>query len=290
MLMNTTLTAGYLDALAIADIAAAWQQYKGCTVRPLLSMERLYRTWGAILADSSSRLLLYGGTPELRDAIHAIGAHVTIVDRSAAMVEAMGLLTQAAVPLADNETFRQADWRALPLPDGSCDLLLGDDAINMLAWGEFGAFLSEASRVLAPGGWFLCHLLVQPDEPSRRQSVVEVIHDYQIRRTASFSDFASRVNFACYDEATYQMGWQHSIARVRELLAQGVIATDEGFCKRFRLLHSRFTCPPRPAWEAHCQRWFAIAAVCFAEEYEYCRFEPLYVLRKQGFGTVDQTP
>ena len=278
--MKPDPTRGYLYASEHRMICDNWESYKGYTVRPVPSTQGYYLSVLERFAPRGARLLLYGGTPEIRDCILKVGAEVTLIDRSRVMVEAMGLLTSGAEPLNPNETFVEADWCDIPLPDSYADIALGDDAINMLDWDKFETFLRTTRRLLKPGGLFACHLLVRPDEAYRKQLVSDVLREYEEGMIRSKFDLASRINFLFYDERTYRMGWQQSIRGLAQHAAGGGGNGDHGFTEQFRYCNSSFACPPQELWEELARRYFSIEEVFYPQEHDYCRFEPLYLLRK----------
>lgn len=279
--MNVNPTHNFLAVDDFLAICAAWQSYKGFTIRPVPSTEAYYH---AVISQCSERdqpLLLYGGTPEIRSAIYLAGRRVTIVDRSEVMIRAMGLLTAGKAQVLPNERLVVDDWRKVNLDDHGFRLALGDDAVNMVDWPSFGPFMQEAHRLLASDGMFACHLLVQPPEHYRRQTIADIFAEYDAGTIGSFYELASRVNFAFYDEETYRMGWQQSIAGLKRLLADHKIASDYGFIETFQSCNSVFACPPQSQWEDLIQSLFSIENIFYPDEYEYCRFEPLYLLRKR---------
>lgn len=279
--MQADHTRAYMGVSDHAAICASWRAFKGYTVRPLASTERYYQS----VIDRLGRgqeLLLYGGTPEIRSCIRAAGARVMMVDRAEPMVHAMGLLTVHGEPLADNERCLEGDWLDMPVRDGCAGLALADDAVNMVAWPAFERFMREAHRALASGGWFACHLLVQPERRYRQMSAREVIAEYEAGKIESEFDFASRINFCFYDESSYFMGWQRSIAGLKPLLERGEIATDHGFIDTFGCFNSQFACPPQREWEKLIEPLFTTEEIFYPREHDYCRFEPLYLLRKRA--------
>jgi len=80
------------------------------------------------------------------------------------------------------------------------------------------------------------------------------------------------------------MGWQRSIRGLHELLDTEP-ATDvaelTAFIERFELCNSSFACPPIDEWERLVQGDFLIEEVFLPHEYDYCRFEPVYLLRRR---------
>ena len=276
------LTHEYLSVDERNVIAAIWEKYKQFTIRPVRSTEKYYHQFIEEYAKGPLPALVFGGTPEIRSLLQQQQKQTILVDRSRVMVEAMGLLTEANVPLATTELFCECEWSSLTLADSSMQVALGDDAINMLDWGKFPVFLAEVKRVLAPGGLFACHLLVQPAEEYRRQSITDVTRLYQQGKIESFFDYASRVNFSFYDSSTYRMGWQASIAGLRAAIADGSIADDYSFIEYFKDCKSSFACPPIASWDSLVREYFQVCEIIYPTEFDYCRFEPLYILKKNG--------
>lgn len=274
------LTHEYLAVDNAERIVEAWESYKQFTVRPVVSTEKYYESLIDRKKDSLTRALVYGGTPEIRSPLQKQKINTILLDRSRAMVEALGRLSCSGLSIAPNESIIESDWRNLPVESNSVDIAFGDDAVNMLDWDQFPAFLREARRVLVPGGWFACHLLVQPLEIYRKQSVREIVELYRENKITSVFDYASRINFSFYNDSTFRMGWQVSIAGLRKALKEGLINDDFGFINRFENCNSSFTCPPLDLWEAEVRNYFEIDEIFYPEEYDYCRFEPLYLLRK----------
>ncbi|HDV5712728.1 TPA: class I SAM-dependent methyltransferase, partial [Legionella pneumophila] len=93
-------------------------------------------------------------------------------------------------------------------------------------------------------------------------------------------DLASRLNFICYDTNSYAMGWQNTIEQL------GINQLDQfkpsfDFVGTFGRCNSKFYCPPQDAFERLLTNYFHIEEVFYPHEYEYCQFEPVYVLRKK---------
>lgn len=273
-------TYGYMKVIKHEAIAHNWQKYKGFTVRPLPSTESYYRSVVDRFTTPADQLMVYGGTPEIRSVIVEAGRKATLVDRSPTMVRAMGLLVSGGQSLAPNETLVTGDWLNMPFKKGFAKAAFGDDAVNMASWEQFPRFMKGAHTLLLKDGLFACHLLVQPEESYRKQTVAEVIKEYEAGKIASLEDLASRINFTFYDDATYQMGWQRSIAGLREAQAVGDIKNDHGFAERFTECNSIFICPPKKAWEELIKPLFFVEEIFYPTEHDYCHFEPLYLLRK----------
>ena len=274
-------TYGYMRVTEHTAIANNWQKYKGFTVRPLPSTEDYYRSVVDRFTTPSDQLMVYGGTPEIRGGIIDAGRKATLVDRSPTMVYAMGLLVSGGQPLAPSETLVTGDWLNMPFEKGFASAAFGDDAVNMAKWKQFPEFMKGAHTLLVDGGLYACHLLVQPEAGYRKQTAAEVIREYEAGQIPTQEDLASRINFTFYDERTYQMGWQRSIAGLKEAQAAGDIKTDYGFAERFAECNSVFACPPQADWEKLVEPMFSIEEVFYPTEHDYSRFEPLYLLRKK---------
>jgi SAM-dependent methyltransferase len=269
----------YMLTVKEEKIAQEWLKYQGYTVRPLPSTLSYY---GEIIASHSekTKALIYGGTPELRSIFQKLRYPVTLVDRSETMVSALGSLTEAQRPFSWQEQFVACNWLAMSKLERPFDLLIGDDAINMVAWPQFEVFLQQASSLLRKGGLFICHLLVKPSDDLIYKPFSRLRDEWQERQIKSKYDLASYLNFLCWDPRTYSMGWQQTI----ETLGQAQLAQfkpDFDFIDLFGLCNSQFACPPLSEFESLVERYFSIKEIFYPQEHDYCRFEPIYVLEKE---------
>ncbi|KTD13417.1 hypothetical protein Lgra_0923 [Legionella gratiana] len=261
-------------------IAEEWKKYAEYTVRPLPSTCSYYKNLIQSNPNNES-CLIYGGTPEIRSIFQELNLKVTITDQSELIVRAMGYLTNAAVPIAANEELVVTNWLNLEgVANNSCDLLIGDDAINMVEWTQFELFLSNANRVLKSNGLFICHLLVKPEECFITNKIGVVRGEYEDGMIRTKYDLASRLNFICYDNKSYVMGWQNTIEQL------GINQLDQfkpsfDFVGTFGRCNSKFCCPPQDRFERLLDNYFHIEELFYPHEHEYCKFEPVYVLRKK---------
>jgi len=260
-------------------IAAEWRKYQGYTVRPLPSTISYYEEIIATYS-AKARYLLYGGTPEIRSLFQKFGYPLSLVDRSAPMVRALGQLTEAQRPLADNEQLLQQDWLHLDGLGEPFDFLIGDDAINMVTWPQFELFLQQAWRRLRPGGLFVCHLLVKPCDSLIQTTLPLLEQEFRNGSIQSRYDLASRLNFLCWDKNTYAMGWQQTIAHCGAVELNR-FKPELDFIDTFGFCNSRFYCPPLPLFEALVEKYFTIREVFYPHEHEYCLFEPVYTLERK---------
>ncbi len=263
------------------QIAHEWEKYRGYTVRPLPSTIAYYQHWIAHVKPPSS--LIYGGTPEIRNLFQALAFHVVMIDKATEMVRAMGTLTRDGTPIAVNETFVNKNWLQAGSLNQQFDLVIGDDAINMVSWKEFDLFLQHTHQLLHDNGLFICHLLVQPDEKLINQSVDDVFKEYKRGDIPSIYDLASRLNFICYEQAFYRMGWQDSIRTIGKKKLD-LFKPDLDFYHTFKYCNSQFYCPPQHAFETLVKRYFAIEEIFYPHEHQYCQFEPVYTLKKLPYA------
>lgn len=268
----------YMLTSSEEHIAAEWEKYKGYTIRPLDSTVTYYKK---IISEYSKKdnFLLYGGTPEIRNIFHDFNLSLTLIDRSEKIVKAMGRLTHDNLPINKNETFVKSEWLNLKVKHNYYDLLIGDDAINMVSWNNFDLFLNQASNILNKNGIFICHLLVKPDENLINKPFLEVLSEYIDGKIKSKFDLASRLNFICYDKNELSMGWQQTIQILGKQQLQ-LLKKYFDFEGIFKLCNSKFYCPSQLDFEKKLTNYFKIEEIFYPHEYEYCLFEPVYVLSK----------
>jgi hypothetical protein len=261
------------------DIADLWKTYANFTIRPVPSTinyyQRIIRKYASL-----TQYFLYGSTPEIRSIFQMHNQPLAMMDQSLTMIKAMGRLTFSGEPVAYNESVRLGNW--LDSDDQRYDLLLGDDAINMVSWSQFELFLERAYQRLNRGGIFICHLLIQPDEIFIKQSLEEVVNDYHCGLITNNYDLASRVNFICYDRDHYRMGWQNTIHQLgRDQLS--LLIPDLDFINQFKDCNSVFVCPPQACFEDLVSQYFNIVEIFYPHEFDYCQYEPVYILQKKDY-------
>lgn len=261
------------------EIALEWEKYKGYTIRPVASTIEYYAHWIKHYIDRQ-QFLIYGGTPEIRTLFQNFGLKTTLIDRSKEMVHAMGWLTSYKGGLSPNETFLQMDWLDQKNLINSFDFIIGDDAINMVSWQNFSIFLQNVWHRLTDDGIFICHLLVKPDEKLINQSVIKIYQDFMSGYITSNYDLASRLNYICYDQSNLSMGWQQTIKNLNDQLNCFIPHFD--FYNTFKFCDSHFYCPPQSKFESLVKKYFRIIEIFYPDEYEYCQFEPVYVLKKEN--------
>ena len=104
---------------------------------------------------SPPRALILGVTPEIYRLPWPKGASVTAVDRTPEMIEHVWPGPRSNALLSD--------WREVPLPERSVDLVFCDGGLHLLDFPDGQARLcGELERLITPGGRFTIRLFVPP--------------------------------------------------------------------------------------------------------------------------------
>lgn len=131
--------------------------------------------------------LILGVTPELVTMRWPADTQVVAVERSADVIGAIFPATAGAEAVV-------ADWRALPRPDRSLDLVIGDGSLSNLAFpGDYRVLAAELARVLAPGGRVALRLFAAPDQ---REPLAAVAADLAAGRVGSMHALKWRIAMA----------------------------------------------------------------------------------------------
>lgn len=142
----------YLETCAGAD---EWRESDGKGASGLYSG---ILTMAGLAADESVVDIGTGRGELVAAAIELGAARATGVDYSPAAVE-LARQTLAARGLDERATVVLADARAIPLDDDTADLVTMLDVVEHLDEAELAAALSEALRILRPGGRLLVHTM-----------------------------------------------------------------------------------------------------------------------------------
>jgi SAM-dependent methyltransferase len=141
------------------------------------------RAWQEEHAAGPPTALILGVTPELASLPWPPGTRLSAIDASEAMVEA--LWPRESVP--PGSVARTGDWRALDLPGGSVDLVLGDGCFTALGSpAELRRVVVEARRVMRPGGRLVLRVFVRPDVPEEVDAMGEALRAGRIGSVHAF--------------------------------------------------------------------------------------------------------
>ena len=135
--------------------AAVWRESDGSQVDPLYHgyLVRAGLRAGEVLVDLGT-----GRGDLLAAAVAAGAAHAYGIEYSSDAVT-LARRTVAAHGIADRAQVLQADARAVPLGDGIADLVCLLEVAEHLTPAELARALSEARRILKPGGRILIHTM-----------------------------------------------------------------------------------------------------------------------------------
>jgi SAM-dependent methyltransferase len=149
--------------------ARAWSRV-GPPLRPcsedIAIVNREVAAWAK---DRRVDALVLGVTPELVEMRLPAGSTVVAVDKQASMIDSL------FEPGPDRRAL-VGDWLAMPLPDASIDVALGDGGLSVLAFpDEYRAFATELARVMRLGGLACVRLFAAPPEPETLDDVAAAL-------------------------------------------------------------------------------------------------------------------
>jgi len=166
------------------SVAERWSQV-GPPLRPSAGDMAAYRRAAGewLSPGAAPRVLLLGVTPEIYAMPWPAATDFAAVDRSEAMI--------AAIWPGPPGRVTRSDWRELPHPAASRDLVICDGGWHLLPW-ECGqrALARELARVLAPGGLAILRLFIPPAEAEATSAVLESL---RAGRIASASELKLRL-------------------------------------------------------------------------------------------------
>jgi SAM-dependent methyltransferase len=179
--------------------AERWDRYArdwhrvGPPLRPCPADVAVYEE--AVRECSAPRALLLGVTPEIATMRWPAGTELIAIDGSAGMIQHVwprkGGAWRAAL---------RGDWLRLPLADGSCHVVIGDNPVHLPPFpGRHRAVLASVRRALAPDGILAMRWFCRPE---RAESLAQVFADLRAGRIGSFNAFKWRLAMALpYDPA-----------------------------------------------------------------------------------------
>ncbi len=201
--LKTCPKAGNSTANICAVVTVAMQSYwsslahayamLGPPLRPSIEdvchMERTVAAWARNHPRPRIDALLLGVTPDIANMPWPDHTQLTALDSALPMVEAVwpGNISQKRWAACSS-------WQELPLAARSCDVVLGDGAINCVRY-PIGcrSVLAEAARVLRDDGILILRCYVQPTIQERPEDVVASIFE---QPDPSFHHFKFRLLMA----------------------------------------------------------------------------------------------
>lgn len=187
------------------SMAAVWNQI-GSPLRPIAeeiaSFARLAQP--AIANADSPQVLLLGVTPELYRLPWPPGRDFLAIDRTPGMIE--------KVWPGPAEEVRLADWRELPLPPASRDLVLCDGGLHLLDYPAGQTqLMARLAAVVRRGGRCVFRLFVLPPE---REPAKTVMQDLFAGRISNLNQLKLRLAMALQETPTKGV----AVQRIRETL------------------------------------------------------------------------
>src|ERR1039458_51759 len=184
--------ASYWNSLASSYAAL------GSPLRParedIRFMEAAVAGWAA-WHSRAPRAVLIGVTPDIAQMAWPAQTSLTAVDSSLTMVSALW-------PRNGSHCKRRlvvADWRALPLGRGACDIVIGDGSINCLPYPDgFRSLAAEISGVLGAEGLLVLRCYIQPE---LQEQPDQVLAELFTERIPSFHHFKFRLLMALQPSA-----------------------------------------------------------------------------------------
>ncbi len=120
----------------------------------------------------AAQAVVLGLTPEIIGCAWPGDVKLSAVDHSPAMIQA---LWPPAKGPADSQVIR-ADWRMMPIPSETIDLVAGDGCYVVQTYPEgFDALTHEVRRVLRPSGRFVIRVFLRPDRPEPLAAIARAL-------------------------------------------------------------------------------------------------------------------
>lgn len=165
------------------------------TIQDIELFERLIADHRGNAYRSAVRAVLLGVTPEIAIMRWPPNTELLAIDCNMAMIRNVwpGSRAPAGKVVC-------AGWAAMPVADGTCDVVIGDGCFSHLPYPDgYFALFREIRRVLKPGGIFVARVYIRPPSAER---VEDVFEDLWQRRIGSFHVFKWRLVMALHSDIT----------------------------------------------------------------------------------------
>ena len=164
-------------------LALAWPAIRP-PLRPgrddIALLQTLVADRSSATAADSPRALLLGVTPEIASMRWPAGTSLLALDFSEAMIRGVWRAPEGVPAMV-----ARADWTAMPVRDGACDVVVGDGNLTSLSYpGEYAAFADETRRVLREPGTLVLRLFARPERPDPLDTVFADLRAGRIREPA----------------------------------------------------------------------------------------------------------
>lgn len=131
-------------------------------------MEAAAAGWSDGPARRPPQALLLGATPQIASMRWPQGTTLIAADHSLPLIEAIWPGNTPSRQIAG------AEWTELPLPDGCCDIAIGDGSLACVRYPDgMRAVASEVRRVLRQGGKFITRVYLRREVSEHKEDLVE---------------------------------------------------------------------------------------------------------------------
>jgi SAM-dependent methyltransferase len=183
----------------ISVTGAHWRSFAGqfglldsplrpCAEDVLILEQMLAAETELFSAQTRTRTLLLGVTPEIATSGWPQGMELVAVERVSAMIDA------AWPGNTDRRRAVCADWVCAPFADGSFDLAIGDGCLTVVGFpDELSRLIASLHRCLRYGGYLMLRMFCSPDVAETPDAVIAALHAGTI---GSFHAFKWRLAMA----------------------------------------------------------------------------------------------
>lgn len=279
--------------MKLIDQAAVWGKHSGqwSRVGPSLkpSPEDGVLTLTALQsvfddANDACRIALLGVTPELVQLAWPETVSLEAFDHSADMIARVwqphpNIFSQV----------READWRALPLDEGTLHAAVGDGSLNVLPDLEhYPAVLRELHRVLAAQGSIVIRCFIRPDKAEALPDVVRAVLSGEV---GSFHAMKWRLAMALTQElgASVAVGDIHNVFEA-SFPSRSELSEVTGWPREqidtidaYKGSPTQYTFPTLSALREQCAPWFDVVEVAYGT-YELADRCPTLTLMRKAVG------
>lgn len=164
------------------------------TTQDIKLFEGLVAEYDGNVRSPSVRAVLLGVTPEIVVMRWPYHTQLLAIDHNMTMIR--DVWPGSKVP---GGRVVCADWTAMPIADGTCDVVIGDGFTCLLPSypDGYSSLFREVRRVLKPGGIFITRAYIRPEVAEK---VEDVFEDLQERRIGSFHVFQWRLSMALHGD------------------------------------------------------------------------------------------
>lgn len=233
-------------------------------------------------------IAILGVTPELVQLPWPQSAKLDAFDHSADMIARVWQAHRSI-----NSQVHEADWRALPLDDGTLHAAVGDASLNVLPMLKmYPEVLKEVHRVLAANGRMVVRCFIRPD---KAEAVNEIVDAVMAGQVGSFHALKWRLAMALADESSASV----SVTAIHQVFedkfpSRPTLSKCTGWPQKqidtidaYRGSLTRYTFPTLFQVREHCEPWFDVVDVAYGNYELADRCPTMTMVRKAAGGDVE---